>query len=204
MSFLSLWWSLAGADYKKKNTQKSRAHVSLLKGRCHEISDFRFFKINFPQAPEYTVRAVPNFFENSWRYSQLNVCHRCSWHRRQMKKSSIRKLLINFIEYLCVVELTYRSIFYFKFTLRSRQSDIVFIICHRCRWYQWCTFTLEYFRECSKKIEMTLTLFSGAWGKMIHEKNLKQKISWLCLFKLFYYLRKSTFWLGGSAKRLEL
>jgi hypothetical protein len=29
----------------------------------------------------------------------------------------------------------------------------------------------------SKKFEMTLVLFSGAWGKMIHEKNLKQKIS---------------------------
>jgi hypothetical protein len=27
-----------------------------------------------------------------------------------------------------------------------------------------------------KKIEMTLMLFSAAWGKMIHEKNLKQKI----------------------------
>jgi hypothetical protein len=28
-----------------------------------------------------------------------------------------------------------------------------------------------------KKFEMTLMLFSGAWGNMIHEKNLKQKIS---------------------------
>ena len=26
-------------------------------------------------------------------------------------------------------------------------------------------------------------LLSGAWGKVIHEKNLKQKISWHCLFK---------------------
>jgi hypothetical protein len=31
---------------------------------------------------------------------------------------------------------------------------------------------------------MTLMLFSGAWGKMIHEKNLKQKILWLCPFKV--------------------
>jgi hypothetical protein len=29
----------------------------------------------------------------------------------------------------------------------------------------------------AKKFEMTLTLFSGAWGKVIHEINLKQKIS---------------------------
>jgi hypothetical protein len=27
------------------------------------------------------------------------------------------------------------------------------------------------------EFEMTLVLFSGAWGKVIHEKNLKQKIS---------------------------
>jgi hypothetical protein len=28
-----------------------------------------------------------------------------------------------------------------------------------------------------KKIETTLILFSGAWGKMIHEKKLSEKIS---------------------------
>jgi hypothetical protein len=35
---------------------------------------------------------------------------------------------------------------------------------------------IQYHRKFSKKIEITLNLFSGAWGKMIHEKNLKQKI----------------------------
>jgi hypothetical protein len=34
-----------------------------------------------------------------------------------------------------------------------------------------------------KKFKMTLMLFLGAWGKMIHEKNLKQKMSWHCPFK---------------------
>jgi hypothetical protein len=29
---------------------------------------------------------------------------------------------------------------------------------------------------------MALLLFSGTWGKMIHEKNLKQKISCHCPF----------------------
>ncbi len=33
-----------------------------------------------------------------------------------------------------------------------------------------------------KKFEKTLMLFLGAWGKMIHEKNLKQNISWHCPF----------------------
>ncbi len=34
----------------------------MLKGQCHEIFDFRFFSwFSFPQAPEYTVRAILNF-----------------------------------------------------------------------------------------------------------------------------------------------
>jgi hypothetical protein len=43
-------------------------------------------------------------------------------------------------------------------------------ICHRCRWHRWCTLTCEYI---FKKFEMILMLFSGTWGKVIHEKNLK-------------------------------
>jgi hypothetical protein len=43
-----------------------------------EIFCFWFFScISYPQAPDYTIRAVLNFFENSRRYSQLKVCHRC-------------------------------------------------------------------------------------------------------------------------------
>jgi hypothetical protein len=49
-----------------------------LKGQYHEIFDFRFSTwISFPQAPDYTLRAVLNFFENSGRYSQLKVHHQC-------------------------------------------------------------------------------------------------------------------------------
>ncbi len=33
-------------------------------------------------------------------------------------------------------------------------------------------------------------LLSGAWGKVIHEKNLKQKISWHCPFKQISFLRE--------------
>jgi hypothetical protein len=32
-------------------------------------------------------------------------------------------------------------------------------------------------REFLRKFEITLMLFSGAWWKMIHEKNLKQQIT---------------------------
>jgi hypothetical protein len=30
----------------------------------------------------------------------------------------------------------------------------------------------------------SLQIYSGAWGKLIHEKNQKSKISWHCPFKL--------------------
>jgi hypothetical protein len=39
------------------------------------------------------------------------------------------------------------------------------------------TLTCQYLRKFFKKVETTLLLFSGAWGKMIYEKNLKQKFS---------------------------
>ncbi len=59
--------------------------VQNLKGQCHEIFDFWFFSwISFPQAPKYTITAISNFFENSWRYSRLKVHHRCHWRRWQM------------------------------------------------------------------------------------------------------------------------
>ena len=56
-------------------------------------------------------------------------------------------------------------------------------ICHRCRWYRWCTLACDYLREFSKKFETVLMQYSGAGGKLIHQKNQKQKISWHCPFK---------------------
>jgi len=50
----------------------------------------------FPPSPDYSIKTVSNFFENSRRYSQLNV-----------KKSSIRKILIILFCHLWVVEETY-------------------------------------------------------------------------------------------------
>ncbi len=60
-----------------------------------------------------------------------------------------------------------------------------FCICHRCRWHRWQTLSWEYLHEFSKKFETTLIVYSGAWGKLIHEKNQKSKISWHCPFKSF-------------------
>jgi hypothetical protein len=50
-------------------------------------------------------------------------------------------------------------------------------ICRRCHWHRWSTFSCEYLREFSKKFETALLVYSRAWGKLIHEKNQKQKIS---------------------------
>ena len=39
------------------------------------------------------------------------------------------------------------------------------------------------FENFLKKFETALKVYSGAWGKLIHEKNQKSKISWHCPFK---------------------
>ncbi len=60
--------------------------------------DFRllvFFMNQFPQAPEYTITAISNFFENLRRYSRLK-CHRCRWHRWHMEKIFKLKNAYNF------------------------------------------------------------------------------------------------------------
>ncbi len=46
---------------------------------------------------------------------------------------------------------------------------------------------LRIFSRIFENFEMTLMLLSGAWGKMIHERNLKQKILWHCPFKYNIY-----------------
>jgi hypothetical protein len=39
------------------------------------------------------------------------------------------------------------------------------------------TLSREYLQEFSKKFEMSVMVYSDAWGKLIHEKNQKSKIS---------------------------
>ncbi len=77
------------------------SHIQLftaLKGQCHEIFCLWFFSwTSFPQASDYTITAVSNFFENSRRYSQLKVCHRCQRHRWQMEKTFNQKNFNNFV-----------------------------------------------------------------------------------------------------------
>ncbi len=55
-----------------------------------------FFINQFPPQPQ-PIRTVSNFFENSRRYSQLKVDHRCQRHRWQMRKIFNQKTFNNFV-----------------------------------------------------------------------------------------------------------
>ncbi len=78
------------------SAQSNELHnIRSLKGQCHEIFCFWFFSwISVPQAPEYTIRAVSNFFENSRRYSQIKDDHRYQRHRWQILSPVSLVLLI--------------------------------------------------------------------------------------------------------------
>ena len=125
----------------------------------------------------HTIRAFFNFFKHLRRYSQLKV-HRVVDTSGQWKKSSIRKL---FFWIPLVIRVNLKIIFFLQVHLKV--SAVWFCshychqchwhkkkMCYRCCWYRWCTLTWEYVSEFSKKFEMTLMLFSGAWGRWFMKK----------------------------------
>jgi hypothetical protein len=120
-----------------------------------KFCDFRFFSwISFPEALEYPVMADSNFFQKICEDIRSSMCTFVvnstsdKW-KNQKSCRYFNSMWINF---------------FFMFTLRCKQSDIVTIICHLCqrhrcyqlqiysrwdwcRWqichciyrYQWCT-----------------------------------------------------------------
>ncbi len=50
-----------------------------------------------------------------------------------------------------------------------------FFICHRCQQNRWSTLSCRYLRDFSKKFETALMVYSGAWGKLIHENTRSRK-----------------------------
>jgi len=60
---------------------------------------------------------------------------------------------------------------------------MIFSICHWRQGHRWCTLSRKYLHEFSKKFEVAIMVYSGAWWKLIHEKNQKSKITWHCPFK---------------------
>ncbi len=107
----------------------------------------------------------------------------------------------------CILYRTENKLFYFYFYLLIHKCRWhwwqIFLryhwhrwqICHPCRWYQWCTLTCKYLCKFSKKFETVLMEYSGAGGKLIHQKNKKQKISWHCPFNNTEYEAISHRWL---------
>ncbi len=148
--------------------------TSIFKGTVPR--DFRlqvFLRISFPQPLRIPIGPFRIF-------SKIRGDIRSS---RCITNKKIWKVLIIFLEHLCVVEWTYRYIF--MFTLRCQQFDIVPIFRHwyqqhqrywwknlppvQC-WYWWCTFTCKYLRKFSKNFEMTQMYFRGLGGRWFTKK----------------------------------
>jgi hypothetical protein len=47
---------------------------------------------------------------------------------------------------------------------------MIFSTCHRCLSHWWCTLSCGYLQEFPKKFETALMGYSGALGKLKHEK----------------------------------
>ncbi len=142
--------------------------------KCHEIFYFRFYsRTSFRQAPEYTIKKGPFliFFDNSCRYSQLKGHHRCHWHRWQMKKIFNQKS-------------NFKILFFFKFTLRCKQPDIVPIICHQCfdTGGKFATrHPISWLVNISVNWKWPKWYFSGAWGKIIYEEKKPEAENFMAL-----------------------
>ncbi len=157
-----------------------------LKGQCHEISNFRFFSgISFPQVPEYTIKAISNFFSKIRCDIRSSRCTNCVVDTGgKWKQSSIIFL------HLWIVELTQRYSLSFKFTFRCQQSDIApsigyqYQLHQRYRWQNVLPpvllilvvlLDLQISPWIFDKIRNDPNVMFRAWGKMVHEKILKQK-----------------------------
>ncbi len=92
---------------------------------------------------------------------QWQICHRCQRYRRQICHRCQRH----------------------RWQIATGINNTGGKFFHRCRWHRWQTLSCEYLREISKKFDTILMVKSEAWGKLIQEKNQKQKISWHCPFK---------------------
>ncbi len=101
-----------------------------LKGECHENFCFWFFWwISFPPAPEYSIRTISKFFENSRRYSQVKVHHRCQRRRRQVFLPISLVLLIPVANLPPVSTTPVANCHRYQ---RHRRQ-----ICHRCQRHRW-------------------------------------------------------------------
>ncbi len=99
-----------------------------------------FSWITFPQAPDNNIRIISNFFENSRRYSQVKVHHRCQQHWWQILQPVPLVLLtpvanLSPVSTIPVANLspvsTTQVANCHRYQRHRRQ------ICHQCHWHRW-------------------------------------------------------------------
>ncbi len=126
-----------------------------------------FFMNNLPQAPENKIRVILNFFEHWRRYFQAKLHHRCQLHHRWQIMGTISDCL----------HLKENLNLYVNSTIQRCPNKIFKLF-----WLKIFPFATGVNNTggapwASKKIELALIRYSGAGRKLIHEKNLKSKIS---------------------------
>ena len=106
-------------DIELNRIKKSKVE---LKGQCHEILTSGFLHESVSPKPlSIPIGSFQIFLKIRRDIAAQGVVDTSG----KWKKSSIMKVLIILFGQLWVVELGYRYIFAFKFTLRSQQPDIV-------------------------------------------------------------------------------
>ncbi len=111
-------------------------------------------------------------------------CHRYQRHWQQILPPAIP--VANWEQYQAAETLkwTWRQKCIYRLTLLPKGFQTkklkllwltIFCICHRCQRHRWQTLSCEYLLEFLKKLETALMVYSGAWGKLIHEKTRSLK-----------------------------
>jgi hypothetical protein len=159
-----------------------------------DYSSGYFSWIIIPQVSENNIEVISNFFENSWRYSQVEVntginetaanfatrttglvdtggklATRCQrfWQKicRGVNDSGPN---IGTISDCLHLKWILRKKNIYMFTQYPRRK--IFSICHRCQRHWWWTLSCKQITNFCKKFETALMGYSGAWGKPIHDK----------------------------------
>ncbi len=122
-------------------------------------------------------------------FTPVAICRRCRWYRWQFAtgvidtggkfSTSINKTSEN------GGKICHRCPWY-QWQICRRYQRYRWQFCRWCCWYWWCTLTCKYLSKFSTKFKMVLLGYSEAGGKLIHEQNKKQKISWHCPFTQRY------------------
>ncbi len=139
-----------------------------------------FSWISLPPAPEYTISAISNFLRKFAEKFAAHgpppdivaiICHRCRhWHWWQLSPLSptLTKMVAKFVSLIPVENLL-------SLILAANLPSVSFIpVVH---------LDLQISPRIFGKIWNGSNGYKGSGGKIIHEKNHKQKISWHCPFK---------------------